>query len=119
MDQKITKEEYIQAVNIIERYHKQISERLKQITEVKENFENYPVSLFLDEHREQMSARTWNAFSTFIEHYPKYGNVDLIRFNFLILQNSRALGTKGIRELEEIRLNVIRDRELNSSINIE
>ena len=56
MDQKITKEEYIQAVNIIERYHKQISERINQIAEVKEPVENYSVSLFLDEHREQMSA---------------------------------------------------------------
>jgi len=55
-NKRISKEEYLQAVDIIERYHKQISERINQIAEVKEPVENYSVSLFLDEHREQMSA---------------------------------------------------------------
>jgi len=112
-NKKITKEEYLHAVDIIEEYHLQVTQELAQI----KLRMSYTMSQFSEEYGLYFSPRLKNIMKIVIEEYGKTNIIDF-NVNNLIWSNDGSrnpinVSRRVMAEFEELKIKVIRDKNLH------
>lgn len=109
----ITKEEYLQAVEIVEMYHKQVANQIIIVN----SFFKFSMSQFLIEYNYLMSKTLRKELYNFFEENPEYKETCISNFNTRWL--SRGWGDIRIflHEFNDLKDRAIKDKNLIISDN--
>ena len=104
----ITKEEYLQAVQIVEIYHDQVSKKISLV----KSFTKYSMSQFLKEYDHRITKRLGNALYNYLRENQEYREICISKFHSYFLKKQRDVGKLTLEEFDKIRLEVIQEKNI-------